>query len=292
MNVPKPVVSYAIVPKDRAMLDKFSRVLARLCREDPTLQVSHDEESGQTILRGMGELHLEVYCDLMREQHGIELYRSPPLVTYRESIVASVAFDHLHRKQDGGNGQYAKVVGQLRPAEEAYAFVDQVKGGAIAREYISACDRGFRHAMERGPLLEAPVTGIEVVLEDGKTHAQDSSDLAFQIASRDAANAALVRAEVAVLEPIMEVEVDAPSEFVGAVQSGLIRRRGQITDSEVGLSSVRVRARVPLAEMFGYTGDLRGCTEGKGEHSMEFVDFQRVPVQVQAELVARHRGER
>lgn len=290
MNVPKPVVSYAIVPKDRTMLDKFSRVLARLCREDPTLRVSYDDQSGQTILSGMGELHLEVYCDLLREQHGIELYRSPPLVTYRETIVAPVAFDHLHRKQDGGSGQYAKVVGQLRPTDQAYAFVDRVKGGAIAREFIGACDRGFRQAMECGPLLGSPVTGIEAVLEDGKTHSEDSSDLAFQIASRDAAKQALRRAQVAVLEPIMTVEVDAPSEFVGAVQSGLVRRRGQITDSEVGLSTVRVRARVPLAEMFGYAGDLRGTTEGKGEYSMEFADFQRVPASVQEQLVARHRG--
>ncbi|MCA9710643.1 MAG: elongation factor G [Myxococcales bacterium] len=292
MNVPKPVVSYAIVPKDRAMLDRFSRVLGRLCREDPTLQVSHDPESGQCILSGMGELHLEVYCDLLREQHGIDVFRSPPRVTYRETLAAPVAFDHLHKKQDGGNGQYAKVVGQLRPSDQAYAFVDQVKGGTIAREFISACDRGFRLAMEAGPLLEAPLTGIEVVLEDGKTHAQDSSDLAFQIAARDAATQALARAEVALLEPVMLVEVDAPSQFVGAVQSGLVRRRGQITDSEVGASAVRVRARVPLAEMFGYAGDLRGCTEGKGEYNMELADYQRVPAGIQAELVARHRGER
>ena len=277
MNVPKPVVSYAIVPKDRTMIDKFSRVLGRLCREDPTLRVSHDSESGETILSGMGELHLEVYCDLMREQHGIELYRSAPLVTYRETIRTPVAFDYLHRKQDGGNGQYAKVVGQLRPCPLPYRFVDRIKGGTIAREYISSCDRGFRNAMERGPLLDAPVTGIEVVLEDGKTHSTDSSDLAFELAARDAANKALAGADMVLLEPIMRVEVDAPSDFVGVVQSGLVRRRGQITDSEVGLHSVRVCAHVPLAEMFGYAGDLRGVTEGKGEYSMELAGLSAGP---------------
>ena len=290
MNVPKPVVSYAIVPKDRAMLDKFSRVLGRLCREDPTLRVSHDSESGETILSGMGELHLEVYCDLMRDEHGIELYRSAPQVTYRETIAAPVAFDYLHRKQDGGNGQYAKVVGHLRPSTEAYAFINQLKGEGIDRQYVSACERGFRLAMERGPLLDAPVTGVEVVLEDGKTHSTDSSDLAFQIAARDATRAALAQADVAVLEPVMTVEVDAPCGFVGAVQSSLVRRRGQITDSDVGQHSVRIRARVPLAEMFGYAGDLRGVTEGKGEYSMEFCEFHRVPATIQAQLVARHRG--
>lgn len=293
INVPKPVVSYAIVPKDKSMLDKFSRVVSRLCREDPTLSVSHDAESGQTLLSGMGELHLEVYCDLMRDEHGIELYRSAPLVNYRETLAEPVGFDYLHKKQDGGNGQYAKVIGRLCPTDEVYAFEDRVKGGAIAREYISACDRGFREAMQQGPLLDAPLSGVQVVLEDGKTHGTDSSDLAFQIASRDAATRALAQAQgsVAVLEPVMVVEVDAPSEYVGAVQSGLVKRRGQITDTAIGMSSARVQARVPLAEMFGYAGDLRGVTQGKGEHSMELADYQRVPAAVQRELVARHRGE-
>lgn len=291
MTVPDPVVSYAIVPKDKTMLDRFSTVLGRLCREDPTLRITHDAETGQTIMAGMGELHLEVYCDLMREEHGIELYRSPPAVSYRETLASPIAFDYVHRKQDGGHGQYGKVVGELRPSSEPFVFTDEVKGGAIAREYISACERGFRNAMEQGPKLQAPLVGVEVVLRDGKTHSTDSSDLAFQLAARDAAVKALANADVALLEPIASVEVDTPSEFVGAVQSGLVRRRAQITGTEVGQSAARIHARVPLAEMFGYAGDLRGISEGKGNYSMELADYERVPMNIEAQLVARHRGE-
>ena len=292
MTVPEPVVAYAIVPKDKTMLDKFSRVLGRLCREDPTLRVRQDPQTGQTLLAGMGELHLEVTCDHLRDEHGIDLFRSAPQVSYRETLAAPVSFDFLHKKQDGGSGQYGKVVGQLRPSEQDYAFTDRVKGGAIPRDYIGACDTGFQDAFERGPLLDAPVTGIEVVLEDGKAHEKDSSDLAFRIAARDAATDALRRADTVLLEPVMTVEVDTPSAFVGAVQAGLVRRRGHVLDCQVGPDAARVTATVPLAEMFGYATALRSATEGKGEHSLQLADYAPVPAHVQAELIARHRGQR
>jgi len=287
MNVPDPVMAYAIVPKDKSMIDKLSTVLGRLCREDPTLRVRQDPHTGETLLAGMGELHLEVYCDHLRDEHGIELYRSAPQVDYRETLRSPVTFDYLHKKQDGGSGQYARVSGVVRPIDEGFAFVDAIKGGVIPREFISACEAGFRDALHRGPLLEAEVSGLEVTLHDGKTHEKDSSDLAFRIAARDALTEALRRADMVVLEPVMRVEVETPPAFVGAVQAGLVRRRGQVQDCQVGEHIARITARVPLAELFGYATALRSVTEGKAEHSMQLLDYAPTPGHVQSQLVAR-----
>ncbi|MGH1342461.1 MAG: elongation factor G [Nannocystales bacterium] len=289
MTIPQPVMAYAIVPKDETMLEKLAKVLGRLCREDPTLRVRQDPQTGETLLAGMGELHLEIYCDQLRDEHGIELYRSAPQVGYRETLREPVSFNYLHKKQDGGSGQFARVVGTVRPLENGYCFVDRIKGGVIPREFISACDAGARDAVHRGPLLGAEVHGVEVTLEDGKTHEKDSSELAFRIAARDAITDALRRADMVVLEPLMRVEVDAPVAFVGAVQSGLVRRRGQVQDCQVGEHSARIIALVPLAELFGYATGLRSATEGKGEHTMELAHYAATPTHVQTKLVAADR---
>lgn len=289
MNVPDPVMAYAIVPKDKTMIDKLSTALGRLCREDPTLRLRQDARTGETLLAGMGELHLEVYCDLLREEHGIDLYRSPPRVDYRETLRGPVPLNYLHKKQDGGSGQYARVVGTIRPIEGGVSFVDRIKGGAIPREYIPACEAGFRDALERGPLLDAEVVGLEFTLEDGKAHEKDSSELAFRVAARDAVSQALKQAEMTVLEPLMKVEVDTPASFVGAVQAGLVRRRGLIQDCEVGEHAARITALVPLAELFGYATALRSATEGKAEHTMQLAEYAATPAHVQTALVDAHR---
>lgn len=289
MTIPEPVMAYAIVPKDKTMIEKLAKVLGRLCREDPTLRVRADPQTGETLLAGMGELHLEVYCDQLRDEHGIELYRSAPQVGYRETLRTPVSFNHLHKKQDGGSGQFARVVGTIQPVEDGFRFVDRIKGGVIPREFISACDAGARDALHRGPLLDAEVHGIEVTLEDGKTHEKDSSELAFRIAARDAVTDALKRADMVVMEPLMQVEVDAPTPFVGTVQSGLVRRRGQVQDCQVGEHMARITALVPLAELFGYATALRSATEGKGEHTMQLAHYAATPAHVQAKLIADHR---
>ena len=296
MFVPDPVISYSISPKDKSTLTNFSKGLNRFAKEDPTFRVHRDEESGETIISGMGELHLDVYIERMRREYNCDTNVGEPQVAYRETISRSTNYDYTHKKQTGGAGQYARVAGVMRPIpedaeEKHYNFVDNIVGGAIPREYISSVDHGFKMGLERGVLIGFPVTGIEMELNDGAFHQVDSSDMAFQICSKAAFKDALKAAGPIINEPIMLVQVQGPEEFQGGMQTSLIRRRGVINGSETNGGIAIIDSFVPLSEMFGYSTELRSATQGKAEFSMEFAKYERVPAQVQEELVKKY-GDR
>jgi elongation factor G len=294
MFVPDPVIFYAVQPKDKAAQANFSKALNRFSKEDPTFRVSRDEESGETILAGMGELHLEVYIERMKREYKVETIVGEPQVAYRETISRPSRFNYTHKKQTGGSGQYARLAGEMRPLPEGtehkggYHFVDNVVGGVIPREYIPSCDKGFQESMKKGVLIGFPVTGVEMEVNDGQFHAVDSSDMAFQIAARAAFKEAMGSAGPAILEPIMKVQVQGPEEFQGGIQTTLIRRRGTIIGSETAYGSVTIDAHVPLSEMFGYSTELRSATQGKAEYTMEFAKYSTVPHSVQEDLIKKY----
>jgi len=271
MFVPDPVVTLAIEPERNDQLDKLSKALNRFSKEDPTFCVSVDPESGETIIGGMGELHLEVYTERMRREYNLAVRVGKPQVAYRETITRRAEFNYLHKKQTGGSGQYARVVGYIEPLEDGDSeFVDNIFGGAIPREFIPSCEKGFHDAMEEGGIHGYTVTGVRVVLNDGAAHSVDSSEFSFRIAAHDAFRQALNRAGSVILEPIMRVSVEVPEEFCGSVITGLSRRRGHITNHTMCERFSVIDADVPLAEMFGYAGDVRGATQGKAQFTMEF----------------------
>jgi len=290
--VPEPVITFAIEPKKKEGLQNFSKALSRFNREDPTFRVSRDEESGQTIIGGMGELHLEVYIERIRREYGVEVLVGAPQVAYRESITQRAEYDYTHRRQTGGSGQYARLAGYFEPCEEHYEFVNEIVGGAIPKEFQPSCDRGFQDSMEKGSLIGFPITGIRACINDGQSHAVDSSDMAFRIAARAAFREAYPKAKPVILEPVMRVEVETPEEFQGNVIGGLNKRRGIIVQSDTRFGSTNILADVPLSEMFGYSNDLRSSTQGKAEFSMEFSKYQQVPSNVQEELVAEYQKKR
>jgi len=293
MHVPDAVISLAIAPKEKAGAANFSKALNRFTREDPTFRVHRDEESAQTIASGMGELHLEIYMERIKREYGCEVVVGQPQVAYRETIQQRGEFNYTHKKQTGGSGQYAKVAGYLEPlppdAVEHYEFVDDVVGGSIPREFISACDKGFKEAVKKGSLIGFPVVGVRCVVNDGQAHAVDSSEQAFKTAALMGFREAYERAKPVVLEPIMNVEVQAPEEFQGSVVGQLNQRRGVIQNTETVEGYVVANAHVPLAEMFGYSTDLRSATQGKGEYSMEFAKYQPVPRSTQEQMIKEFR---
>jgi elongation factor G len=294
MHVPDPVISYAIQPKDKNSQANFSKALNRFSKEDPTFKVHRDEESGETIISGMGELHLEVYIERMKREYKVETLVGEPQVAYRETITQTTNYNYTHKKQTGGSGQYARVAGVMRPIEKDsegdpnYRFVDKITGGTIPREFIPSTDKGFRDSLERGVLIEAQVTGVEMELNDGQYHQVDSSDMAFQICARAAFREAMRAAKPVIMEPIMKVQVEGPEEFQGGMQTTLIRRRGTIIGSETHHGSCVIDAHVPLSEMFGYSTELRSATQGKAEFTMEFAHYDRVPMQIQEDLIKKH----
>ena len=294
MHVPDPVISYAVQPKDKGGQANFSKALNRFSKEDPTFRVHRDEESGETIISGMGELHLEVYIERMRREYKVDTAVGEPQVAYRETITRETPYNYTHKKQTGGSGQYGRVAGAMRPIDKEsegdphYRFVDNVTGGAIPREDISSCDKGFRQAMVKGVLIEAAVTGVEMEINDGQSHAVDSSDMAFQIAARGAFKEAMQKAGPVIMEPIMKVQLEGPEEFQGGMQTTLIRRRGTIVGSESHHGNTVIDAHVPLSEMFGYSTELRSATQGKAEFTMEFAHYDKVPSQVQEDLIKKH----
>ncbi|GBD06724.1 Elongation factor G [bacterium HR21] len=294
--VPSPVIELAIAPKDRNKQANFAKALNRFMKEDPTFQVARDEETGQTLIRGMGELHLEIYIERMRREYDCEVDVGRPQVAYRETITRRAEFNYLHKKQTGGAGQFARVAGYIEPlppeSGKSYEFVDQIVGGAIAREFIPACDKGFQEAMQKGLLIGKPVVGVRVVLNDGQTHPVDSSELAFKIASMAAFREAYLRAEPIILEPIMKLEVSVPEEFQGTVIGQINQRRGVIVNTTVDNGYAIIEAEVPLAEMFGYSTDLRSATQGKGEFTLEFLRYAPVPRSLQEELVREYQKRR
>ncbi len=293
MEFPNPVIEQAIEPKTKSDQEKLSTAIQRLAEEDPTFRVHTDEETGQTIIAGMGELHLEVLIDRMRREFRVEANIGKPQVAYRETLRRPVEkAEYTHKKQSGGSGQYAKVIIALepQPAGTGYEFVNAVTGGRIPREYIPAVDNGVQDAMAFGPLAGYPVEDIKVTLLDGAYHDVDSSELAFKIAGSMVFKEAARKADPALLEPLMAVEVTTPEDYLGTVIGDINSRRGQVQGMTEAHGNQVVRALVPLSEMFGYVGDLRSKTSGQASYSMEFDSYGEVPKSVAEEIIAKGRG--
>jgi len=289
MYVPDPVISLSVHPVDSKAQDNMAKALSRFTKEDPTFRVNLDPESGETIVSGMGELHLEVYVERMRREYTAEVETGAPQVAYREAISRRADFDYLHKKQTGGSGQFAKVVGYIEPSDDGeYEFIDKIRGGRIPTEYIPACNKGFRASLDKGSLIGFPVVGIRVVLTDGNSHAVDSSDMAFMTASKKAFREVYRKAKPRILEPVMRVSVEGPGEFQGAFYKSLMQRRGTVLGSTEDAGFARVDADVPLAEMFGYSTDLRSATQGKAEFTMEFSKYAPAPKEISEELLKKY----
>lgn len=289
IHIPEPVISLAVFAADTNSSSRVARALSRFSREDPTFKTYVDPESKQTIIQGMGELHLDIYLERMRREYKADVSTGKPEVAYREAISERVYFDFTHKKQTGGAGQFGRVIGCLEPLKgKSYQFVNKIKGGRIPREFIPSCDKGFQEAMKKGMLIGSPVVGVRVTLTDGQSHPVDSSDLAFQIASREAFKKVYIEARPYILEPVMKLSVETPSEFAGKVLASINQRRGIIISSVEDGTFSRLEAEVPLAEMFGYSTLLRSLTQGKAEFSLEFLKYGKVPQSIAEELRARY----
>jgi len=294
MFVPEPVISLSIMPKDNKSQIGMSKALARFTKEDPTFRTFVDAETGETIIEGMGELHLEVYVERMRREYACDVHTGPPRVAYRETITQRAEFNYTHRKQTGGAGQYGRIAGYMEPLEEGdFEFVNAIVGGAIPTPFIPACEKGFRSCLAKGPRVEFPVTGIRIVIDDGSSHPVDSSDMAFQAAARGAFREGYKKARPVIKEPIMKVVVETPTEFQGAVMGLLNQRRGMILGAQDEGPMCVVEAQVPLAEMFGFSTILRSATQGKAQFTMEFAIYRQVPQalaeKIEEETAARRR---
>jgi elongation factor G len=291
MYVPEPVISLSIKPKANKDLPKFSKAIARFQREDPTFRVHFDQESEQTIISGMGELHLEVYVERMRREYGVDCETGQPQVAYRETITKHVAFDHLLKKQTGGAGDYARVMGWMEPSGtlDGNKFEQQVVGGSISEKFLFACEKGFLAACETGALIGHRVLGANMVINDGATHMTDSSEMAFKNATMQAFRKAFMEADPVVLEPLMKTVVTAPNEFQGNVVGLLNKRNAVINDTENGVDDFTVYADCSLHGLFGFSGNLRAATQGKGEFSMEFSHYEKAPGQLQKELIQKYK---
>ncbi|MCB9664859.1 MAG: elongation factor G [Alphaproteobacteria bacterium] len=294
MFVPDPVISYTITTKDSKASGNLSKALNRFSKEDPTFRVTSDPETGETIIAGMGELHLDVYIERMRREYKVPVETSPPRVSYRETFTQKADFNYTHKKQTGGSGQYGRVAGFIEPHPEGkdYEFVDNIVGGSIPREFIPSCDKGFSASVDKGLLIGAPVVNVRVTINDGSSHAVDSSDMAFQAAAKGAWRETYMKAGPVILEPIMKVEVEGPAEFTGNIISTINQRRGMVVGSSEEEGFAKVEADVPLAEMFGYSTDLRSATQGKAEFAMEFTRYEPVPRSVSEELVKKYQDEK
>lgn len=294
MEFPEPVIHVAVEPKTKADQEKMGIALNRLAKEDPSFRVRTDEESGQTIISGMGELHLEIIVDRMKREFGVEANIGAPQVAYRETIRKEVESEYKHAKQSGGKGQYGHVVIKMEPMEpggKGYEFIDEIKGGVIPREFIPSCDKGIRDTLPNGVVAGFPVVDVRVRLVFGSSHDVDSSQLAFELAASQAFKEGMRKASPVLLEPIMAVEVETPEDYMGDVMGDLNRRRGVVLGMEDdGIGGKKVRAEVPLAEMFGYSTDLRSATQGRATYSMEFAKYAEAPAHVAAEVTAARKG--
>ena len=285
MFIPEPVISLSISPKDSKHQGNMGKAINRFTKEDPTFKSHMDPESGETIISGMGELHLDVYVERMKREFNAEVVTGMPQVAYREAITQRADFDYVHKKQTGGAGQYGRVAGYMQPGEEGkYEFVNEVKGGAIPTEYIPAVDKGFQSCLKKGGLIGFPVIGMRIAVNDGQSHSVDSSELAFSQAAVGAFRQAYMKARPVILEPIMKLAVETPSEFQGGVLASINQRRGLILSSTEDGNFNTVEAEVPLAEMFGYATVLRSMTQGKGEFTMEFSRYAKLPDSMAEEL--------
>ena len=293
MYVPEPVISLAITAEDHKSETNMSKALSRFTKEDPTFRVHVNDETGDTIISGMGELHLEVYIERMHREYAARVTPGIPRVAYRETVTRTAAFDYIHKKQTGGAGQYGRVAGYMEPAvKDDFVFENRVVGGAIPTQYISACEKGFKACLLKGPKMELPVTGIKIVIDDGASHAVDSSDMAFQAAARGAFLQAYPKAGSVIQEPIMKVVVETPSEFQGAVMGSLNQRRGMIVGSQDEGIMCAIDAQVPLAEMFGYSTVLRSLTQGQAQFTMEFALYKQVPQGIAEDLIKKAAEEK
>lgn len=292
MYVPEPVIELAVTPKTKEGEGNFSKALNRFTKEDPTFKVNRDEESGETIIRGMGELHLEIYIERMKREYNCEVVVGKPKVAYREAITKHLEFNYTHKKQSGGAGQFARVAGFIEPlpsdSTELFTFKNAIVGGVIAKEYIPVCERSFLAQLQEGTLIGQPVVNVHIELNDGQMHPVDSSEMAFNLASRAAIREMLPKANPIILEPIMKLEVACPTEFQGNVIGQVNQRRGMIVETQTENEFVTINAEVPLREMFGYSTDLRGVTQGKGEFTMEFLKYVQCPRSIQEEIIKEY----
>ena len=285
MFVPNPVISLAIIPKDNKAQINMSKALNRFSKEDPTFRTFVDDETNETIIEGMGELHLEVYVERMRREYNAEVTTGQPRVAYRETITKKAEFNYTHKKQTGGSGQYGRVAGYMEPFSEGeFDFINKITGGAIPTQFISSCEKGFKAGLTKGALMEFPVTGIRVEINDGAAHAVDSSEMAFQAAARGAFQEAYKKAKPVIHEPIMKVVIETPTEFQGTVMGTINQRRGTILGAQEEGPMCVVESQVPLAEMFGYSTILRSSTQGKAQFTMEFANYRQVPQSITEEL--------
>jgi elongation factor G len=296
MSFPEPVISVAIEPKTKGDQEKLGLAIQKLAEEDPTFRVMNDPETGQTVISGMGELHLDILVDRMRREFKVEANVGKPQVAYRETIKRPVErYDYTHKKQTGGSGQFAKIQIKLEPlvveGDKTYEFVDAITGGRVPREYIPSVDAGIKDAMSSGVLAGYPVVGVKATLVDGAYHDVDSSEMAFKIAGSMAFKEAARQASPVLLEPIMAVEVRTPEQYMGDVIGDLNSRRGQIQSMDDATGVKVIRAQVPLSEMFGYVGDLRSKTSGRAVYSMTFETYAEVPKAVSEEIVQKSKGE-
>ena len=293
MFVPDPVISLSVTPKDKKSADQMGKALNRFTKEDPTFRTYVDPESNETIIQGMGELHLDVYIERMRREYKCDVETGMPQVAYREAIGQRADFNYTHKKQTGGSGQFGRVAGFIEPtSEQDYEFVDQIKGGAIPSEFIPSCDKGFRTAVKKGTFIGFPIVGVRVTINDGQTHPVDSSDMAFQAAAIGAFREAYKKANPIVLEPIMKVSIEGPQEFQGNIFGLINQRRGIILSSTEDEQFTRVDAEVPLSEMFGFSTILRSSTQGKAEYSMEFAKYGKAPQSVTETLIKAYEEKR
>ncbi len=292
----EPVIDLAIMPNKRADQDKLSKALQRFMREDPTFRVHVDQETAETIISGMGELHLEIYVERIKREYKVDCTVGMPKVSYREAPTRVTAFDYKHKKQTGGSGQYAHIKGQMEPipedSPEPFIFDNEVTGGRIPSEYIPSVEKGFRMSLAKGPVAGYEVIGVKMVLLDGSYHDVDSSTMAFEICARDCFRETFRKADPVLLEPIMKVEVEVPTEFQGPVSGTISSKRGVILGSEARSGFTILQAEVPLSEMFGYSNDLRSMTQGKGSFSMEFLKYQKIPSRLQEEVVKKAQLEK
>ena len=286
MFVPEPVISLAVTPKDKKSADQLAKALGRFTKEDPTFRSYVDQESNQCIIQGMGELHLEVYIERMKREYKAEVDVGMPQVAYREAITQRADYNYTHKKQTGGAGQFGRVAGYMEPfASGDYEFVDNIKGGTIPTEFVPSCDKGFKEAVKKGSLIGFPVVNIRCVINDGQSHPVDSSDIAFQQAAIGAFREAYMKARPCILEPIMKVVVEGPTEFQGNIFASINQTRGVISSSTEDGAFSKVEAEVPLSEMFGYSTVLRSLTQGKAEFTMEFAKYGKVPQSISEALV-------
>lgn len=294
MVFPEPVISISVTPKDKGSVEKMGIAIGKMVSEDPTFRVETDEDSGETILKGMGELHLDIKVDILKRTYGVELVVGQPQVAYRETITQAVEDSYTHKKQSGGSGQFGKIDYHLRPGElnSGFKFTSTVVGGSVPKEFLPAIEKGFESMMSSGTLAGFPVLDVEVEVYDGAFHAVDSSAIAFEIAAKGAFRQSMPKAGAQLLEPIMKVDVFTPEDNVGDVIGDLNRRRGMISGQEAGATGVRIKADVPLSEMFGYISSLRTMTSGRGQFSMEFAHYAPCPANVAEAVIAKEKEKK